>query len=571
MDLAFEKALREENATEAVSAEVIARCRNRAKAMLANLRKYNPKQAELVLDPSPHIAGICPRRAGKSYAGASAALIQGEAKPGSISIIISLNLKQLRRLYWKGGASGLFTLDKQFKLNLTFSSTALMWEHENGSIGYLLGAEDDDQLEVIRGLEADLYLIDECKSFHPSVLNTLIDDIIDPQLNTRRARLILIGTPGFIASGPFYQATCPEAKDEEHRPYLVKYGEKDPWGRTPQEDLLWSLHSWTLQENTAKPHQWTEALKKKRAKKWADDSPVWRREYLGHWTAGGSGMVFRYGAEKSTGKVTWQPQITDDNPSGLPAEGAPWRFIAGMDFGYEAPTALVVAAYSSKLKQLRHVADYSRRHLLPPDIEDLLNEAQEKYGRFERIFADAANLGITLVKHLEARGFPIEKSEKREKLDHIELVNGSFSRGEIKIIPGSILERQLLTVAWALGDEDEDEILDLARRGKLKEDDAIPNDSTDAFLYMYRGSLHHFVQTEEEEEPDPESPEGIAKWEREQLKKARDSFKTKKDHRLGSNGFDRAPGFVRNALARTQWTTHSTLLTSIDSGRRFRS
>src|SRR5262249_1832161 len=114
---------------------------SRAKAILKSL---TPAQRALIVDPAPHVSGLCPRRAGKSYAGAAAALITGEAKPGSISLIISLNLKQLKRIYWSGGPSGLFTLNRKFDLGLEFNKTECRWEHQNGSIGYLLGTSDPE-------------------------------------------------------------------------------------------------------------------------------------------------------------------------------------------------------------------------------------------------------------------------------------------------------------------------------------------------------------------------------------------------------------------------------------------
>ncbi len=566
MDGALEKALRADSKKTDASDEVVKRCRARAKVMLKALEDNNPKSAAMVRDPAPHIAGLCPRRAGKSFAAAAAAVITGEAKPGSIVVIISLNLKQLRRLYWKGGASGLYALDKQFGLNLDFNSSYLRWEHENGSIGYLLGAEDDDQLEVIRGMEADLYIIDECKSFAPSVLNTLIDDIIDPQRMSRDGRLMLIGTPGFIRSGPFYQATCSHAyddKDPDRKPYMLPYGTKDPWGRTAVDDLLWSCHSWTLQENRAKPKQWADAQRKKRNKRWADDHPTWRREYLGEWVDGGAGLVFRYGVEKDTGHVTWFPQVAKGNAAGLPAEGAPWRLIGGLDFGYEAPTAFVVAAYSARTRQLRHVVDISRRHMLVPDIADMITDIQDQYGPIERIFADAGNLGKMVVETLARQyGFPIEKAEKREKLDYIEIINGAFSRGEIQVIPNTPLERQLLTVAWALGDEDEDEMMELARKGKLKEDDNIPNDSTDAFLYLYRGSLHHFGIRDEEDRPTEGTPEWFEHWEAEQLRKVRAQLAKEDAMTRGRSAIKTAPRHIRRALEK-QWRIPTTRLMSL--------
>lgn len=511
--------------------------------MLADL---TPKQRQLVLDPSPHVAGLCPRRAGKSYAGATAALALGESKPGSISLIISLNKMQLRRLYWSGGPSGLFTLDRKYGLNIKFNNTYLSWEHQNGSIGYLLGCDDDDQLEVIRGLEADLYLIDECKSFAPGKLNTLIDDIIDPQRATRRGRIVMIGTPGFIMAGPFYEATCPEAKDKEGNPLSVAHGSKDPLGRTPENDLLWSRHHWTLQDNTAKRHQWTEALKKKRQKGWTDEDPTWLREYMGQWTHSSDGLVFRYSDAKRTGKATWLPERSAKNVSGLPEAGAPWRYIAGLDLGFEEPTAIVVGAYSQKLRELRHVWDEMHSHLLPDQIVELVKECQNRFGTFERVYADGAGLGRSIIALLAQEGIPVEKADKREKYDYIELLNSSLTKDEVKVIEGTDLSQQLLTVAWDLGDAEK---ADLAKLGKLKEDPSVPNDCADAFLYMYRGSLHQFGKLPTQT-LDPNSDEYHRQWEITQLRKFRERARNADAARLGGNTAHvrTAPQFVRNAL-----------------------
>jgi hypothetical protein len=513
--------------------------------MLADIKRTNPKQHALIRDASPYAAALCPRRAGKSYAGAADALITGESKPDSISIIVSLNLKQLRRLYWSGAPSGLFTLNRKYGLNLEWNNSMLRWDHENGSIGYLMGAEDEEQLEVLRGMEADLYLIDECKSFVPSRLQKLLTEIIAPQRATRKGRVVLIGTPGHNLSGPFWEATDPRARDKEGRRFSVDVGEKDPHGRTPAEHRLWSRHHWTLEDNRAKSHQWDEALLTKDAAGWADDEPIWLREYLGHWTAGGDGTVYRYGAEKLKGTVTWVPQVTKDNPTGLPEEGAPWRLVGGLDLGFEDKTAFVVGAYSSKLRELRVVHDFSRSHMLVDDVADMLDEAFDRFGTIEKIFADTGNLAKMVVETLARRGFPIEAAERREKYDFIELVNSAFTRGEIKIIERTILEEQLLADAWDLSKGTREE---LARQGRLREDDAIPNDSADAFLYMFRGSLHQFGTTALADEPLPGTPEWVTAWERKQLAAAR-------THNPQSilGGLPRAPNFVRKALQRDQW------------------
>jgi hypothetical protein len=515
--------------------------------MLADIKRVNPKQYGLIKDTAPHSAAICPRRAGKSYAGAAAALITGEAKPDAISIIISLNLKQLRRLYWSGAPSGLFTLNRKYNLGLTVNNSMLRWEHENGSIGYLMGAEDEEQLEVLRGMEADLYLIDECKSFIPSRLSKLINEIIAPQRATRQGRLILIGTPGNILAGPFYDATCPSAVDKDGKRFSVDYGTKDPDGRTPEQHRLWSRHHWTLQDNTVMAHQWDEALitKNQPSNQWPDDHPTWLREYLGLWAAGGDGLVYRYADERPHGRVTWVPQRAKNNPTGLPQEDGPWRLVGGLDIGFEDRTAFVLAAYSTKLRVLRHVWDISAPHMLIDDVADMLTTATARFGTIEKIFADNSGLAKMIVESLKRKGFPLEAAEKREKNDFIELLNSAFTRGEVQIVQGTPLEEQLLLNAWDLSDGTREE---LARQGKLREDDAVPNDSTDALLYLYRGSLHQFGMGTPASGPAPGTPEWIVAYEREQLKRAR--VVPVGDPRI-SNTLN-APRFVRTALERGQ-------------------
>ncbi len=520
----------------------------RARAILKSL---HPAQRALITDSAPHISGLCPRRAGKSYTAAAAALITGEAHPGSISLIISLNLKQLKRLYWEHGPSGLFTLSRKFGLDLEFKDQQLKWIHQNGSVGYLLGTSDADQLEVIRGMEADLYVVDECKSFAPQVLSNLIDDVIDPQRETRKGRLILIGTPGNVASGPFWQATNFDAKDSDGRPYAIIPSSTDDWGRTAESDLLWSAHSWTLQDNTAAPHQWAGALLKKRSKKWPDDDPTWMREYLGKWTNSTEGSVSRYFDEKRAGRpdwVNWTPKRDEKNPTGLPQELGPWHLLGGLDLGFNDHTALAVAAYSQKCHELRHVWDSGGAKMLPDDVAELLREAQRKFGKFEKIYADTAN-GKMVVEFLKNQGFPVEKAEKREKYDHIELQNSAFHRGEIKIIEGTLLEQQLITNQWALGDRT---IEELARAGRLVEDKSIPNDYFDAFLYLFRGAMHRYGPQAGEPPPDYLSREWVVGWEKEQLRAARAEVKkTKFDRAL--RGEFKVPGVLRAAVSKKPW------------------
>jgi hypothetical protein len=552
----LEKSLRSDLVGTAELDEIQSQCRDTAKYILKDLRTNNSAQANVVVDNNYYCSACCPRRSGKTYCAVCAALITGESKPYSITLVISLNLKQLKKLYWDGGPSGIHALNRKYKVGLEFNSTDLKWTHRNGSIGYLMGTDKPEQVEQFLGMEADLYIIDECKSFAPGVLEDLLENKIEPQRSSRKGKVLMIGTPGSILTGPFYKATCPQAVDEEGKPYLVPYKKKDPHGRETRD--LWSFHSWTLQDNKAKDHQWDDALRRKRNKKWADDDPTWLREYCGKWALSSDGLVSRYLLEKPTGKVTWVPARSEDNPTGLPKDRGPWRLVAGLDLGYESDTAFVVAGYSTSYKELRHVFDVSVNHLLPDDVAELVLSTQQQFGKLDTIFVDHGNNGGAMLLNMliQKYGLPAEKSIKQLKHDGIELQNSGFARGEIKIIEHTELERQLSSVQYDLESDNKE---NLARRGKLEIDRKCKKDAFDAFLYLFRGTMHHYSKdTDPLTLPAVGTKEWEVLWNEQQLAKARKELTgSRRDKPLMSVSSISLPMSIRRALAgiKLPWET----------------
>lgn len=484
---------------------IVQRSRERAAEMYHALALC---QRAPVVDDNPWVSALCPRRSGKSFMASSAALITGEANPGSIVLVISQTLKALKRNYWFGSRSGMPFLSKKHGLNLVLNSSELRWEHENGSIGYLLGAEDRNQMEYLRGIEADLYIVDECKSFSPAILEELVTDILSPQRISRLGRIMMIGTPGSIFSGPFYQATCPDARHEDEtspefkRTYLVPWGQEDPWGRPRRH--LWSFHHWGLEDNEQMAHQWAEALDLKAQKGWSDDHPTWQREYKGMWITTAEGLVYNYGSHKEprvlsageVSKVNWKPDPSEGNPTGLPPELGPWHIVMGLDLGFNDPTAIVVAGWSETVPELRIIHTEKHAHLNTDEVALLVNRVVAQFGRPETVAVDTGgSMAKSFAETLIARyGLPVIPAAKQDKNGFIELVNTDFAAGRIKVVSGSDLEEQLLSVQWDLT---KGGLKELAHSGKLQEDKGCPNDVTDAFLYMWRDCHHHFAKAKE--------------------------------------------------------------------------
>jgi hypothetical protein len=466
----------------------------------------------------------CPRRAGKSFGKTALALWFGEMFPNSRILIISLTLKSTKENYWAGAPGGIFSQNAKYDLNLRYNNTDLVWMHENGSRGRLQGAETIADIERIRGAmaEADLAIVDECKSFAPDLLTELIREVLQPGLMTRDGVMVLGGTPGSIPVGTFFEATSERARTDAGRVTCIPVGaEAGPAYASLSEDEraeLWRLHTWTIQDNTGAPHQWVRALGDKRRMNYSDDHPSWRREYLGEWVTDATDLVYAWAGCKGKGDVTWNPQRTRTNPSGLEPSEGPWRYVLGIDLGYVDDSALVLCAYSETLKVMRHVYDFKSPEMDLDDFVDEVFHVIEKFGRPDAIVADTAGGGSKiLVETLNQRyGLGIEPAKKTDKQDWIELVNSDFGSGRIQIIPGSDLAHELSGLQWDLS---RDSKMILARTGRLREDPQCPNHLCDALLYLYKYAYHFWS-----ERPERVHEKGTEQWwveyERQQLEKA---------------------------------------------------
>lgn len=470
------------------------------------LEDANPVQRLLITDTSIFIGVVCPRRSGKTRGVVSKACYLAELKPNSRVLIISLTLKSTVENYWSGAPGGLWTLNDKFDLGIKFNTTRYTWTHPNGSRGMLAGAETKADIERLRGAaaEADLVIIDECKSFAPAHLSDLIENVVEPGLMTRGGQMVLIGTPGSIPMGPFYEATCLLARvgeGEEARPTCIAYADRNAPGpsyaRLSKDEFsdLYVMHTWTIQDNVAVPSQWARAMATKRRRQWGDDHPVWRREYLGEWVSDASDLVYAYAQTRGdlTRRANWQPNRAM-GVTGLDPMDGPWHLLLGLDLGFVDESAMVLVAYSEQLKELRHIFDFKAPGLDAQAFTEHVLGILDEYGQPEMIVADFGGGGAKmLLEGINQRyGLAIQPAEKRSKNDFIELLNGDFLAGRIKIIPGSDLETELCGLQWDLSN-DAKHIL--ARTGRLREDPSCPNHLCDALLYIWRFSYHYYAQS----------------------------------------------------------------------------
>jgi hypothetical protein len=439
-----------------------------------------PVQALVEQDTHRKIAIRCPRRAGKSWTVMLLVLIRCLRKKNQNWLILGLARPSIENIYWRA----LLRLNEELDLKGHPQHTKLVLTLPNGSTISFAGAATREEIEKLRGPSYDGVVVDECKSFNPVVFQELVYDVLEPATDDRAGQLFLIGTPGEILAGPFYESTCrPPVMRASGRPsnrHAYKNGVPvDPTG--PGE---WSLHTWTRQENIrvvdkkGRPVLWRRALKKKADMGWKDDHPTWMREYLGEWVAGLEILVYRY-----------QPDLHDydpwpegtDHPWGLPHKG-PWNVVMGIDLGYRDPTAIVIWAYSENDPNLWEVYSEKRGKQNAQALTEWIREIESIYGEPDVRVIDGANTQFIETIADEPFNIGTEAAEKRTKNDAIIIFNTYFDLKQVKIRRGSPLSEELLLNKWL------ESSLGTANK---KEDDRTPNDLCDAGLYAQRYTHHH--------------------------------------------------------------------------------
>lgn len=401
--------------------------------------------------------------------------------PNAEWVVIGLTRPSVKRIYW----TPLKKLNLELELGMKFNDQELVARLPNGSCVYFVGGETISEIEKLRGGRFHGAVVDECKSYGLLTFQTLLDEILQPALNTYMGPLIIIGTPGDILKGEFYLSTCRPrfCFDPNALPPARRFSNK-LYDSTEEGPSKWSLHVWTLKDNTAVPHLWVEALALKDRNGWADDHPVWLREFMGQWVASDNRLVYRY-----------VPHLHDYQPGdkgkyGL-TDGHDWRTVIGVDLGVRDGTAIVIWAYSPTAPGLWEVYSEVRRkdkaEKFPlSELVEWYHEVEHTYGPFEAGVADHGGATMTLDTLSQDHGIYLDTAEKREKLDHIELLNLDLDRGRIHILPGSDLSKELLTNRW-----DERKLA----QGKREEDRQVPNDTCDAGLYSWRWANHRYYKT----------------------------------------------------------------------------
>lgn len=328
------------------------------------------------------------------------------------------------------------------------NETELSMSFINGSIIYLSGAKDKTEIEKFRGLALKKVYIDECQSFRAYIQN-LVDEVLSKALFDYAGTLCLIGTPGPVPAGYFYEAS---------------------------QSVNWAHHAWTFFQNphialkSGMSHQEVLQQDLDRTGLTIDDATI-QREVFGRWVTDSDSLVFKY--DPTFNHYDRVPDV----------EGA-WKFVIGVDIGFDDSDAIAVIGWNDRLKESYLIEEYV---LDKSDITTLANEIEARIKKYKplKTVMDTGGLGKKIAEELQRRrGIAVAAAEKSRKVEFIELLNDALRTKRFMARKHSRFAEDCLKVEWEEGKKFQ------------KVSDKYHSDITDAVLYAYRESLHWLYKPE---------------------------------------------------------------------------
>jgi hypothetical protein len=452
------------------------------------------KQRDFIFDLARWISLLCGRGAGKTFAVLCRlilTMLRGDAKlgKGANCLYIAKNREQARGIVWNDLKDLIHRLG--FESLAKFDEVRGELTLANGSWLKLLGFDERDEIEKARGKTWHGVAIDESASARTDLLARLIDEVIGWRLV---GWLALLGTPGYLLEGTFYEVTRPGSK--LHRPYAQR---DEEW----PEGWIYSSHAWSQKDGAdagiaaiAELHR--IQLEDKKNKGYSDSNPKWLREGMGQWAQDDTTTVYCYRAldEKGQEFNRWTPAsspLHSTRWARLPPGWDPkaWSYAIVMDIGWRDAFALEAFAYSYKdpSRTMWHIGEiYKTKQPTKAVARMLLGDGLSinkpggilgELGWPDFMHADASGQGDRFIEDMKTEyGLVIKAVDKHAKYKDpaIEITNADMFEGRFKILAGSFLEKELVALQWVID-----------ANGRRLENPRQPNHGCDALLYFRMG------------------------------------------------------------------------------------
>lgn len=431
--------------------------------ILANQSELNkPKKVEVLTpefhsqnnfinDPARLKAALTTRRSGKSMGCGVYAVKTALEFPGCNILILGLTRQSVKSVFWK---DILTFLNKKHDLGMEPNKQELSMTFPNGSVIRLSGADDSpEEADKLLGCKYKLIIIDEAASFRQDLTRIVYETLL-PTTTDERGTICLVGTPGDVAKGMFFEITT-------HTHTARK----------------WSLHKWTASDNPFMKEQWEEELQEMlTTNPRIEETPWFQRMCLGQWVVDSSNLIYR---------------LNDWNVIQARNERLD-QLVLSIDLGFNDASAFVLGAYNSKESDKVQIIEvYKAKEMDVTDVAAKIRDFQNRY-EISAILTDPASKQV--VEELKRRyQLPLRSAEKSEKMRWVEIVNAEMKMGRVEILQscGEILSEMR-------------ELVRDPRSDKNIEHPACENHLCDAFLYLVRHVKNYTFTEAPKRELDPD-------------------------------------------------------------------
>jgi hypothetical protein len=465
-----------------------------------------PAQLGLIDDPARLLVGFCTRRAAKTFTIGKRFVRAMRKHPGCTCLYIGLTDESSERALWK---DVLKVIDRRYALGATFRESKLTMTLPNGSVLYLLGMDRDEQErdKLLGGKYAEV-AIDEAQGFTID-LNQLVFATLKPAVSDYGGAIGMYGTPGNLKTGLFYELT----KGIDASAGVQRFTKSG-----------WSVHSWSTFQNPYMLERWQQDIAElKAANPLIERTPWFEQNYLGRWVIDDSKLVYRYkvGRNDFSGTLPSFPR-------------GEWHFVLAIDLGYTDATSFTVLAYHDHDRTLYVLKSEKRPGL---DLTSVAEHAAQLKLRWPVEHTTIDGSAKQAVEELNRRlGLQATPADKREKAEHIDIMNDEFVQERIKLGPDTEpLKEEYAQLVW-----DERKL----EQRKRVEHPACENHCTDGTLYGWRWSWQYLSEPLKKPAPRPGSPAFHAQTEAavQQAYEAEESTEFRRNREESRGESERLPG-----------------------------
>lgn len=403
----------------------------RAEDLCRRGKRLATQQLAFIADPARWKVACCSRRAGKTVACAIILLMAALGHAETTNLYLTLSRVSGKRIVWRQ----LLALNREYALGGQINRAELTITFPNGSVILVAGAKDEAEIEKLRGPKYFTVVLDEAQSFK-EYIQQLVDDVIMPALMDTKGYLVMIGTPGPVRQGYFYEAVRNAAGPLLERMNVAANDNAEPDEDSAQQ-LSWSVHHWTVADNPFIDDVEDELAGIRRRKAWTADNPTYQREYLGRWVTEHDALVYKYDQERN-GYV--------DLPD---RSGLHWHCVLMVDQGFhDADAGAALWFRKGKpgvwLEELFHERKQSAGQLVA-----LVKEHWERLkGRCIRVGWDEGGGGKKVAEDARLQGIPVEPADKVGKIAGVELTNTALVSGCLKVAVNGHAAADAGRVTW---------------------------------------------------------------------------------------------------------------------------